>query len=239
PLQQRARVRQNTKRQSEWNPSSDSSDDEEPRYWLRVPVKRGCENTQVQPVCEPQRHSNQHYKHVITTERSDHSETRPLVPERETRPGTHVSERGESLSDVESREMGQRTHEEEWTEEEHLPVDPIPAEPEQGVNRLLTPQTENEQPNEEQATHPQTRKSTRERKPTQMLTYQTLGRPSYQPRPICNTVGAYGLSAVPTWEIQPYPMTYHTPFQTPPYLTPYQVLPYTSTTQFTAPLFVY
>lgn len=75
--------------------------------------------------------------------------------------------------------MEQRTHEEEWTEEEHLPVDPAAAEPEQGVNRLLTPQTESEQPNEEQVTHPQTRRSTRDRKPTQMFTYPTLGQPSY------------------------------------------------------------
>lgn len=135
--------------------------------------------------------------------------------------------------------MGQRTHEEEWTEEEHLLVDPIPTEPEREDNRLVNPQTVSEQPSDDQAIDPETQRSTRERKPTQMLTYQTLGRPSYQSRTICNKVGAYGWPVVPAWEMQPYPMTYHTPFQTPPYLTPYQVLPYTSTTQFTVPLFVY
>uniref|UniRef100_A0A8P4K1F4 Gypsy retrotransposon integrase-like protein 1 n=1 Tax=Dicentrarchus labrax TaxID=13489 RepID=A0A8P4K1F4_DICLA len=233
PLQQRARVRQpNTKRQSEWNSSSDSSDDDGPQYWLRIPVRGGLENTQVQPLGEPQRHSNQHPNHVTITERSD--KTRPLVPERGTRRSVPIGERGESLPDVESRETGQKTH-----EEEHLPVDPISAEPEQEANRLVTPQTASEQPIDDQASLPQTRRSTRERKPTQMLTYGTLGQPSYQPQTICNTVGAYGLPAIPTWEMQTYPMTYHTPFKTLPYATPYQVLPYTSATQFLASLFVY
>lgn len=67
-----------------------------------------------------------------------------------------------------------------------------------------------------------------------MLTYQTLGQPSYQLRTICNTLGAYELPTVLTWGInmQSSPMTYHTPFQTHPmpHPTPYQVLPYTSIT---------
>lgn len=83
-------------------------------------------------------------------------------------------------------------------------------------------------------THPQTRRSACERKPAQMLTYQTLGQPSYQLRTICNTLGAYELPTVLTWGInmQSSPMTYHTPFQTHPmpHPTPYQVLPYTSIT---------
>ncbi|KAG8006703.1 Deleted in malignant brain tumors 1 protein, partial [Nibea albiflora] len=238
PLQQRVRVKQpNTKRQSEWSPSSDSSDDEEPRYWLRLPVRRGLENTQVRPVCEPQGHSNQQYNHVTTTEKSD--QTRALASERETRRSVHVSERGESLPDVESRETGQRTHEEEGVEEEYLPIEPMPAHPGQEATTLVTPQTGSEQPNDDQATHPQIRRSSRERKPTQTLTYQTLGRPSYQPRTICNAVGAYGLPAIPTWGMPPYPMTHHTPFQAPPYHTLYQILPHTSHTQFTAPLVVY
>lgn len=85
----------NAKEQSEWNPSSDSTDNDEPQYWLRIPVRRGPERTQVQPVCEPHRHSN----HVTITERSE--QTRPLIPVRETR---------------------HRTPEEEWTEGERLLV---------------------------------------------------------------------------------------------------------------------
>lgn len=153
---------------------------------------------QAQPVSEPQRHSNQRYNHVITTER-------------ETRRSVQVSGRGESLPDVESGEMGQRTDEGEWAEEEHLSDDQIPTEPEQEVSGLVTQRT-SELPTDGHDPHPQTRRSTREKKPTQMLTYQTLGHPSYQPRTRCNAVEADRLPAVPAWELQSYPMTYHTPY---------------------------
>lgn len=74
----------------------------------------------------------------------------------------------------------------------------------QQENRPVAPQTLSEQPSDDQAGQPQTRRSTRERKPTQMLTYELLGQPTYQPQTICNTVGAFGPPSVPIWEMQTY-----------------------------------
>ncbi|KAK1877351.1 SpoIVD-associated factor A [Dissostichus eleginoides] len=136
-----------------------------------------------------------------------------------------------------------RTYEEEWTGEEHLPVDPVPAECEQEdlmwqEERPVVPQTTSGHPSDDQASQPQARKSTRERKTTQRFTYDSLGQP-YQPQTVCNTVGAYGSPSMPFWEMNTHPMTYHTPFRTLPYTTSYQTIPYTPAMQYTTPLFVY
>ena len=62
---------------------------------------------------------------------------------------------------VESRGTRHRTHEDEWTEEEHLPVDPIPAECEQEdmmmqEDRPVASQTISEQHYDDQGSQPQT-----------------------------------------------------------------------------------
>lgn len=230
---QRARNSQSsTRKQSEWKPSSDSSDDEdEARYWLRIPVRRGLESI---------RESQRNPTHVTTTERAERA--RPLTPERETRQSVH-GERRESMPIVESRETRHRAHEEEWTEEEHLPGNPVPSEYDQEdvmqEDGPAAPETISEQPYNDQASQPQVRRSTRERKPTQMFTYGSLGQPSYQPsyqpQTSCHTVGAYGSPSLPVWQIQTYPMTYNAPLES----LPYQILSYTPTMQYTAPLFVY
>ena len=218
--QQRARNSQSTtKEQSE--SGSDSSDDEEAHYWLKIPVRRGLESTQVQPVHEPQKNSNQ----VTTTERPE--QTRPLIPGRETRRSVHVSEKRGNMPVAESRGTRHRTQDQdEWTEEEQLPVDPIPAECEQEdmmmqEDRPVASQTISEQPYDDQASQPQIRRSTRERKPTQMFTYESLGQPSFQPQAVCNTVGAYVPPLMPIWEMQARTMTYHTPFKMLPHPTLY------------------
>ena len=80
-----------------------------------------------------------------------------------------------------------------------------------------------------------TRKSIREKKPAQRLTYESLGEPSYQPQGRVNLLSAYGLPHVPVWEMHPH----HIPYQ-PPYLTmPCQLVPCTSLMPYGAPMQVY
>lgn len=229
PLKQGAQQRQShAKRQSEWNPSSDSSDEDEPQYWLRIPVRKGLDSARVEPVCESQRHN--------TSGRSE--QLLPLVQERQPRQSACVREQGGGVPDAGSRETDHMTHEEEWTEEEHVPVEHEQEELMPQDGRPVPSQTGGGQPRDAQARHLQVRRSTRERKPTQMLTYESLGQPSYQPQMGCNTAEVYGLTAMPAWEMQRHSMTY-TPFETMSYPSPYQIIPYTPALHFTTPLLVY
>lgn len=81
------------------------------------------------------------------------------------------------------------------------------------------------------------RKSTHERKPAQMLTYESLGEPSYQQRGTVNTVW---VAHTPGWERQLHHVhPHHIPYQ-PPYLAiPHQLSPYTSFVPYVTPTQVY
>lgn len=159
-------------------------------------------------------------------------QTRPLVPERDTRGRNYPIQRRVEGPVGENRE------------EEQLPADTVPSDSEQEDARPQregpeNPQTVPVQSTCEQPSSPQPRRSTRDRRPTQMFTYGSLGQPSYQPRPMVNTVGAYETPSMPFWEMGPHPMTYHTPFNTLIYPIPYHVFPCLSTMPCNVPHFVY
>ena len=183
---------------------------------------REPENSQAQPRCEPQRHTDR----VMNTE-----PTRPLTPEGETREYP-IQERRVEMPVEENRG------------EEQLLADAVPSDDEQeDVHQQregsVDPPTIPVQPTCEEPSSPQPRRSTRDRRPTQMFTYGSLGQPSYQSRPMVNTVGAYETPTMPFWEMGPHPMTYHNPFNTLPYPIPYHMLPYPSTMPYSVPRFVY
>lgn len=105
-------------------------------------------------------------------------------------------------------------------EEQHLPVES--SEPEQEdmneageetASRPLTSRT----PHPSQISNSVPWRSTRDRRPTQRLTYDSLGQPSYQPQPMVNTVGVRGTSSMPVWEIMTHPMSPNAPFMLPLY----------------------
>ncbi len=77
-----------------------------------------------------------------------------------------------------------------------------------------------------------TRRSTRERKPKRMFTYETLGQPSIQPQTTLNSVVAYTLPYLPVWAT-PYPMPHS--FQ----ITPYTYTDINTFTPFTSTMPVY
>ena len=218
----------NMSRQSEWKPSSDSSDDDEPQYWLRIP-RRGVERTQEQLVCEPQEED------VTTTKRCN--QPRPILTERETRQSVHVNEREERMPEVERMETEHVTY-----EEEDLPIDTIEYEHEDVMLQEEGPaasQTMRESPCHDQVCQSPTRRSTRERKPTQRLTYNVIGQPSYQLQTNCNTVEVDDLPPMSIWEMQTYPRAYHTPFTVLSYLTPSHILPCIITMPYAVPLVAY
>ena len=237
PRQSTRNRQPNSRQQNEQSLSSESSDSEDdgPRYYLRVPIRREPESSQAQPCWEPQRNP----VYVPNTQRLE--QTRPHIPERDTR-GYATQERRVEIPVEENRDeavdMAPR-------EEEQLPAEAVTSDHEQEeVNlqreRPIDPQTNGVQPPCEQPGSPQPRRSGRDRRPPQMFTYSSLGQPSYHPQPMINTVGAYDTPSMPIWEMGPHPMTY-SPFQTLPYpfQIPYHMSPYTSTMPYSRPLFVY
>lgn len=68
---------------------------------------------------------------------------------------------------------------------------------------------------------PTLRRSTRDRRPGQMFTYSSLGRPTYEPRPLVSTIVAQPLPYA-----HQYPQTYFQSFQLTPVISP-TYLPFT------------
>lgn len=68
------------------------------------------------------------------------------------------------------------------------------------------------------------RKSARDRRPPQVLTYESLGQPSYQPHGQMNVAGLYAVHALPGWSMQKYPLQHYNTYQTLPYTV---IMPYT------------
>lgn len=203
-------------RLSDCNPDSDSSDDDEPRYWLRAPIRTEPGNSQAQQTWGVQRDSSQ------TPSPEQSTSSRWPVHEREDQLNEHVATRRESMPVVDSRGTEHSPHEEDL-----LPADPMPvACGQEGLEEgPLLPQAVSEMPHDEPY-QPQVRRSTRERRPAQTLTYNTLGQPSYEAPINCNTVQTFGHPAMPPWEAHPYPMPFPVPIRTYPYPTPYLFLAY-------------
>lgn len=70
-------------------------------------------------------------------------------------------------------------------------------------------------------TQPTLRRSTRKRRPGQMFTYSSLGKPTYEPRPVVSTV-----TVQPLPYAHQHPQPYFQPFQLTPVMTP-TYLPFT------------
>lgn len=184
-------------------PSSESSDsdDETPRYWLRVPVMREPEHTQTRPPADLQKDIDP----GINDKRCE--QVRLHIQQK--RVETPVRENMDVI-DVIPRE------------EQHLPVEAASSEPEQedmneAVEETTSPPLTSRTPHPSQISNSVPWRSTRDRRPTQRLTYDSLGQPLYRPQPMVNTVGAGGTSSMPVWEIMTHPMSPHTPFMFPLY----------------------
>lgn len=107
-------------------------------------------------------------------------------------------------------------------EEPPLPVQVAPSEPEQedmneAVEEPTSPPLTSRTPHPSQISNSVPWRSTRDRRPTQRLTYDSLGQPVYRPQPMVNKVGAGGTSSMPVWEIMTHPMSPHSPFMLPLY----------------------
>lgn len=239
-LQRRTKNKQaSSRRQDEQSLSSESSDSEGdgPQYWLGVPMMREPETSQAQPCCGPRRNM----VHVTNPQRFE--QARQPVPGRETRSDHRSYLAQERRVEMPVEENRDTVADIVPAEEEQLPVDTIPSDYEQEEviqhrEEPIDPQTIGVQPTSDQPSSPQPRRSGRDRRPTQMFTYSSLGQPSYQPRPMINAVGAFDTPSMPIWEMGPHPMTY-SPFQTLPYSIPYYTLPYTSIMPYSRPLFIY
>lgn len=212
-------------RQVELSQSSESSDsdDEVPRvqYWLRVPTQTEPQMPSVRPTCEPQRSK------VSFRDPRPFGQSRPTTPAREARPVPSVAITAERATTPELPER--------QPDYEYVPVEPNftgEHEDEQagceddGNDRPVTPPDES------------VRRSTRDRRPPQTLTYESLGQPSYQPHSV-NPARLYGVQAFPVWGMQPVPMPHYTPYQTAPYQPLPYTTPYTTMMQYAFPTLVH
>ncbi len=119
----------------------------------------------------------------------------------------------ESVSDTESVVV-----QAPGTGSERETMQPVPEET--GAGPGLTPQTDEQT----------LRRSTRDRRPAALFTYNTLGQPSLQAQPSVSSVGVYESPHMTLWGMQPYPLTLYTgPIahcMPVPYLSPqYNALP--------------
>lgn len=157
-----------------------------------------------------------------------------------------LSQQRESEPVVENRDKVSVTSDETLTEEEDAPPVLVQTQEEQDlVDRsapadypaTAAPSSDGEDVNL------QPRKSTRARKPTQMLTYESLGQPSYQPSyqpPLdINTVAAWVPPALPLWRTDTTPVVCHPPVSTVSHPIPYSILPYTPAMQYATPLILH
>lgn len=119
------------------------------------------------------------------------------------------------LRDEQSTPHGVELEENDMSAALHSPQSA--AEPEFPHNGCFEEQTPGSQP---YSLIP-VRRSTRRRQPGQMLTYSSLGHPTYESRPSVNTVDAYLVPSADLWYSQPYTP----PFQGPP-LVQFPYLPF-------------
>ncbi|KAL0199247.1 hypothetical protein M9458_007787, partial [Cirrhinus mrigala] len=179
-----------------------SSDEGEGYYWRRVnyPKHSGCEREDTE--CEP---CQGELEELDTIERAD-----PL------KAGTR-------------RALGQLPPEPEWIPHDaHLPADnslPVECqEPEQvmdseseGPQKEQTTENEAE---EQQEPYETNRRSLRERRPAQRMTYPVLGQPAFQTFPTLNTITANTIQSLPLTPTSAYTWMGHVG-------NPYQVVPVT------------
>lgn len=180
------------------NTDSDSGDDSNCGYWLRIPAGRTEERAM------HQRNPTMEQDNIPIPVREEcHT-----VPEYRPKPVMSPEERGnEARQDPDGNLPEEDVTESEGEEENESPY-PNPAQ--SPIFHAQSPASHGEQVQSE------VRRSTRDRKPRQCLTYDMLGEPSVQERVTVNSVLGHPLQ---------YPPVVHTPHYTPPPHTLMQYIP--------------
>lgn len=152
---------------------------------------------------------------------------------RDGNPPESVEVYGEDLERVEVRTLPEldsvplQAEKQDQGEEGHLPENgELRLEEEQDIPRQTEPEENNGRQSDDERELPQytyldeqiqgsqpgspvpLRRSTRERRPGQILTYSSLGHPTYQSRPTVNAVNTYPMPYTHLWYSQPYPPTF-------------------------------
>lgn len=197
--------------------SSESSDDDSTYYELTNNLRIGNRKSVI-PTCEPTRVSPRKSapdqsgqavssgqpvkeKGMMHIERTPVKSTKvqreteqEQYGEQNIKPNSSAEEE-ENVSDAEYG-VGQAP----GTGSERETVDPVPKETDAGPALAL------------QTDEQTLRKSTRDRRPTALFTYDTLSQPSLQAQPSVSSVGEYEAPHMILWGMQPYPPT--------PYIVP-------------------
>lgn len=195
------------------NHNSDTTDSDEEEdtfhYWLRRPIGR-----QQKPETYP--------PHQIPACALQHS---PVLPNETLTcmPQGHPVQRDtyqRVTPTCEPVPVGQRETREERPYIHDYPADV--AQPDVGDDQDGNPVHEERPQTPSSESHTTLRRCTRERRPGRVLTYPSLGHPTYQPCPTVNTIGTH---IIPHSPIYP-PPHYILPFQATP-VAPYPHLPFT------------
>lgn len=197
----RSQTKQNRKQLRDMNTrehQSDTSDSDSEgnmrTYWLRVPVK---ENTY-------------HLENPI-----------PTLIQRNPAPARENGQIGVPVREERGiRELtrGQEEQMDSQSTMQHLPDPTAVEEISEGSEMQVIGDEEPSMPVPIVETNTGLRRSTRDKRPRQMLTYQTLGEPSLQPHPTVNAVTTY-TALPPIWNTPYHIPTFHS--------TPYIHQPYT------------
>lgn len=195
-------------------------------YWLRIPVRRELTHEPLRLSTEPEMDPAHSHLKLGGREKLLHD------IQSKTAFSPVLSEEEEGLEDVESLdECGRILPQSPSNQPNCVPGHVAPrTDFDSPVHQASFPSSADSQPGDHSTA---VRKSTRERKPAQMLTYESLGEPSYQQKGTVNTVW---VAQTPGWERQPHHIHPHyIPYQ-PPYLAiPHQLLPYTSFVPYVTP----
>ncbi|KAL3972968.1 pleiotrophin [Sarotherodon galilaeus] len=185
--------------------NSENSDSEAPRvqYWLRVSPQAQRQTKNLRPMRQSQRNI----------------EGAQNVPEKQIympRSGGDMAEQPRGTSserEVEQEQGENQTADCSVADPEHLDAEECPEAMTEGDEaRPLTPQ---------EAT---VRRSARGRKPPRVLTYESLGQPSYRAHGSLNPAGLCTVQALPVWGMPPLAVPHYIPYQ--PF--PCTVVPYTN-----------
>ncbi|KAK7880665.1 hypothetical protein WMY93_032696 [Mugilogobius chulae] len=185
-VKSKAKTRKVIQNKSDRDSRSDTSDSESEsrtRYWLRVPVitrPQRPEATQSQPATS---------QVFVPRERVRQSQTD--IPNRD-----NVIE----VQQPNETELVQTPEVVQTTEHDIEQREQLEPELERDIEQVA-PEMNLEQEEQAAAQELSLRRSTRERRPPQTLTYSSLGQPSYQPQGMVSHVGLCGVQTLPVWEL--------------------------------------
>ena len=197
--------------------TSDSDDESVGGYWLRIPASQA--GSRPAPVLERPT--------MFPRQQIPEQETQTLPEVNFVPPGAETQTESQGEGEYPPNQGERHVDEPDTSHQEELEVDNRLADPDvsQCEEERDLPQQEclEEQLQSSQPSSPvQLRRSTRTRRPGKMLTYSSLGYPTYQSCPTVNAVDTY---LIPHTHLC-YPQSYLTPFQCAP-LIHYPHLPHT------------